>query len=154
MEKSNSSLKNETISAAIKKHRSLSLVSSISSKINTQRIKIFKKFNPSSRNSTSRKHEPTVATDIHSAPAWLRHTAAEVFTLFDTDGDQVISKNELGRVLTQIGQNPSEHDLNNWIKQVDSNGKGVIDFEGVLCFLYKNMKEYDIISLYLQHIQL
>ena len=56
----------------------------------------------------------------------------EVFNLFDKDGGGSIDTDELGAVMRSLGQNPSEADLKEMVKQVDIDGNGTIDFEEFL----------------------
>jgi calmodulin len=53
----------------------------------------------------------------------------EVFNLFDKDGSGTISASELGTVMRTLGQNPSETEVENMIREVDKDGNGEIDFE-------------------------
>jgi calmodulin len=47
----------------------------------------------------------------------------QAFRIFDKDDDGTISTQELGTVLRSLGQNPTEHDLEQIIKEVDVDGK-------------------------------
>jgi Ca2+-binding EF-hand superfamily protein len=47
----------------------------------------------------------------------------EAFSLFDKDGDGDITTKELGTVMRSLGQNPSESELQEMIKEVDADGK-------------------------------
>ena len=47
----------------------------------------------------------------------------EAFSLFDKDGDGSISTKELGTVMRSLGQNPSEDELTDMVKEVDVDGK-------------------------------
>ena len=47
----------------------------------------------------------------------------EAFALFDKDGDGTITTNELATVMKSLGQNPSEKDLEDMIREVDADGK-------------------------------
>lgn len=49
----------------------------------------------------------------------------EAFRLFDRDGDGTIDVTELGTVMTSLGQNVSEEDLNDIIKEVDADGESL-----------------------------
>ena len=52
-----------------------------------------------------------------------------IFNLFDVDGDQSITHEELGIVLRSMGQNPSEQELIDMISEMDEDGSGTVDFE-------------------------
>merc|ERR1719478_1281454 len=52
----------------------------------------------------------------------------EGFSHFDKDGDGTISSKELGTVMKNLGQNPSPIELQEMIKQVDTDGNGVIEW--------------------------
>ena len=53
----------------------------------------------------------------------------EAFAVFDQDGDGKISKDELREIMKALGQNPTETDLIEYIKECDKNGNGTIDFD-------------------------
>ena len=50
------------------------------------------------------------------------------FKLFDEDGDNTISTTEIGNILRELGQNPTESQLRKMISSVDTDGTGSIDF--------------------------
>ena len=52
-----------------------------------------------------------------------------IFNLFDVDGDQSITCQELGVVLRSMGQTPSDQELKEMIKDKDEDGSGTVDFE-------------------------
>ena len=52
------------------------------------------------------------------------------FTKHDTDGDGLISTQQLGRVMHSLGQNPTEADLQDLAYAMDTNESGTIDFPG------------------------
>uniref|UniRef100_A0A0E0KIA5 EF-hand domain-containing protein n=1 Tax=Oryza punctata TaxID=4537 RepID=A0A0E0KIA5_ORYPU len=56
----------------------------------------------------------------------------EVFAFFDKNNDGVITSEELGEVLSSLGQNHSEAELKRIIKEADADGNGVIDFHEFL----------------------
>ena len=47
----------------------------------------------------------------------------EAFEMFDKNGDNCITCKELGIVLRNLGQNPTEQELQTMIEQVDLDGK-------------------------------
>lgn len=47
----------------------------------------------------------------------------EAFSLFDKDGDGLITTKELGTVMRCLGQNPTEAELQDMINDVDVDGK-------------------------------
>lgn len=52
----------------------------------------------------------------------------EVFLLFDQDGDETISINDLGTVMRQLGQNPTEAELAAIIAEIDADGNKIVEF--------------------------
>ena len=52
-----------------------------------------------------------------------------IFNLFDVDGDQSITCQELGVVLRSMGQTPNDQELKEMIKDMDEDGSGTVDFE-------------------------
>ena len=47
----------------------------------------------------------------------------EAFSLFDKEGNGVISSKELGTAMRSLGQNPTESELHEMISEVDPDGK-------------------------------
>ncbi|KAJ8309337.1 hypothetical protein KUTeg_014211 [Tegillarca granosa] len=67
----------------------------------------------------------------------------EAFNIFDSNGGGTISHGELGTVMRSLGQNPTEKDLEEMIKEVDQDGNGEIDFEEFLLLMVKTMSKAD-----------
>jgi len=65
------------------------------------------------------------------------------FELFDRDRDGTITTKELGTVMKNLGQNLSETELEEMIKQVDLDGNGTIDFKEFLGLMVRKMKDTD-----------
>ena len=65
------------------------------------------------------------------------------FELFDKDRDGAINNRELGTVMRNLGQNPSEEELKQMIKEIDLDGNGVIDFNEFLYLMVKKMNGND-----------
>eukprot|EP01088_Endostelium_zonatum_P020516 TRINITY_DN7608_c0_g1_i1.p1 TRINITY_DN7608_c0_g1~~TRINITY_DN7608_c0_g1_i1.p1 ORF type:complete len:153 (-),score=58.12 TRINITY_DN7608_c0_g1_i1:81-539(-) len=53
----------------------------------------------------------------------------EAFAMFDKDGDETITVDELGLVLKSLGQAPTDQELRDMIHEVDEDGDGKIDFK-------------------------
>jgi len=67
----------------------------------------------------------------------------EAFSLFDKDGDGMITTRELGTVMRSLGQNPTEAELADMINEVDTDGSGTIDFPEFLNMMARKMKDSD-----------
>ena len=52
-----------------------------------------------------------------------------IFNLFDVNGDQSITFEELGVVLRSMGHNPSKRELIEMIGEMDEDDSGTVDFE-------------------------
>lgn len=53
----------------------------------------------------------------------------EVFQMFDVDGDETVSTEELKDVMAKLGQAPSDKELEDMINEVDEDGSGAVDFD-------------------------
>ena len=67
----------------------------------------------------------------------------EAFSLFDKDGDGSITSKELGTVMRSLGQNPTEHELQDMIAEIDAQGSGSIGFPEFLTLMARKMKDTD-----------
>ena len=67
----------------------------------------------------------------------------EAFSLFDKDGDGMITTKDLSSVMRSLGQNPTEAELQDSIQDVDTDGNGVIDFNEFLVMMGKRLKDTD-----------
>ena len=65
----------------------------------------------------------------------------EAFSLFDKDGSGTITVKELGSVMTSLGQNPTEPELQDMIHEVDVDGDGTIDFKEFLMMMVTTVKD-------------
>ncbi|CAI9781326.1 unnamed protein product [Fraxinus pennsylvanica] len=65
----------------------------------------------------------------------------EAFALFDKNGDGCITTTELGNVMRSLGQNPTEDELRDMIKEVDADGNGTIDLPEFLNLMVRKMKD-------------
>ena len=57
----------------------------------------------------------------------------ETFRIFDKDGDGAITKQELGTVMRNLGQCPSEEELQQLLNDIDINGNNSLTIS--LCVL-------------------
>ncbi|XP_022974413.1 calmodulin-like protein 11 [Cucurbita maxima] len=67
----------------------------------------------------------------------------EAFCLFDKDGDGCISIEELATVTRSLDQNPTEEELLDMIKEVDTDCNGTIEFSEFLNLMANRIKETD-----------
>ena len=65
----------------------------------------------------------------------------EAFSLFDKDGSGTITVKELGSVMTSLGQNPTEAELQDMINEVDVDGDGTIDSKEFLLMMVDRFKD-------------
>ncbi len=67
----------------------------------------------------------------------------EAFEIFDKDKDGYITIKELGEIMKQLGQVPSETELQDMINEVDVDGNGNIDFKEFLGLMARKMRDTD-----------
>lgn len=65
----------------------------------------------------------------------------EMFQLFDKDGDNTISSDEMGKVLRSLGFLMSNKEVRQAVKQIDTNGNGKIEFGEFRNFIIKQFKQ-------------
>lgn len=69
--------------------------------------------------------------------------------MFDRDGDGTITTNELGTVMKNLGQNPSQDELRQMISEVDEDGTFCIDFFVKQNGRYDEMRLHDEIAIHI-----
>ena len=67
----------------------------------------------------------------------------EAFNIFDKDKDGYITTKELGDIMKNLGQTPSEAELQDMINEVDIDGNGTIDFKEFLGLMARKMRDAD-----------
>jgi calmodulin len=56
----------------------------------------------------------------------------EAFRVFDKDGDGYISAAELRHVMANLGEKLTEQEVDEMIKEADTNGDGKVDYTGTV----------------------
>jgi calmodulin len=67
----------------------------------------------------------------------------EAFEIFDKDKDGYITIKELGEIMKNLGQQPTEAELQDMINEVDVDGNGNIDFKEFLGLMARKMRDTD-----------
>jgi calmodulin len=67
----------------------------------------------------------------------------EAFEIFEKDKDGYITTKELGDIMKNLGQTPSEAELQDMINEVDIDGNGTIDFKEFLGLMARKMRDND-----------
>lgn len=67
----------------------------------------------------------------------------EAFAVYDMNRDGSITTRELGTVMRQLGQNPTEAEILEMIKEVDKKYSGTITFEEFTMLMSGKMKNVD-----------
>lgn len=71
----------------------------------------------------------------------------ECFEMFDRNGDGTISVEELGSILRALGQNPTQAQVNDFMKKADKNGElFFLSFQSNTCTVNFISKERLIIA--------
>jgi calmodulin len=67
----------------------------------------------------------------------------EAFEIFDRNKDGFITIKELGEIMKNLGQAPTESELQDMINEVDIDGNGNIDFKEFLGLMARKMRDTD-----------
>ncbi|ELU09609.1 hypothetical protein CAPTEDRAFT_184797 [Capitella teleta] len=65
----------------------------------------------------------------------------ESFNLFDRDQNGQITTQELGAVMNNLGQSPSDTELRDMIRELDADGSGTVDFKEFLTMYARKKKD-------------
>ena len=65
----------------------------------------------------------------------------DAFSLFDTNDDGIITQKELRNILHSLGQNPTECELHDMIREVDADGNGFLNFNDFLSIMARRKKD-------------
>ena len=92
----------------------------------------------------------SVPEDLPKAPALpvpppdLMEEIAQGFILFDRNGDEVITVEELGQVMFSFGDKPTEEEVQIMITANDTSGDGVIDFPEFVRMMHNVPRQQDV----------
>ena len=67
----------------------------------------------------------------------------EAFQIFDVDGDDAISTDELGQVMRAMGYSPTQAELEEMIREVDADNNKVLDFSEFLTLMASKLRYND-----------
>lgn len=67
----------------------------------------------------------------------------EAFSLFDKDGDSKIKTSELGLLVRALNQNPTEAEVQKYIKEIDPDETGMFFFPDFVALMARNMQNVD-----------
>jgi calmodulin len=67
----------------------------------------------------------------------------EAFEIFDKNKDGYITIKELGEIMKNLGQTPTEAELTDMINEVDIDGNGNIDFKEFIGLMARKMRDTD-----------
>ena len=65
----------------------------------------------------------------------------EAFALFDVSGDGLVNVKEMQVIMRSLGQNPTEEEILDIMKEIDPKSEGETDFEGFLKLMRKKLNE-------------
>ena len=66
-----------------------------------------------------------------------------ITSLFDKDGDGQITSKEIMAVMKNLGQDPSEEELEEMVREVDVDGNGIVEFDEFLQLMARKLKGPD-----------
>lgn len=111
----------------------------------------FTNFRVARKNQIGRYHKP-VQKFVEGLTDEQVATFKEEFTMYDTDQDGFITKDELGTVLRSLGEDPSEMELSKMVAEVDVNNNDKIEFEEFLTMMavkmYAECDEHSLIEAF------
>ena len=67
----------------------------------------------------------------------------EAFKIFDKNNDGLITQDELKQLLNNIGQKPSDSEIQDMINEIDIDGDGKINFDNFITLMEKKLRDHD-----------
>lgn len=96
------------------------------------------------RNRTKRKKfnkGNSILSDGEMFWVLLKHTIfREAFAIFDTNRTGCITSSDLTAVMRNLGQNPSEKDIQDMVNEIDADGNATIEFDEFLNMMEQKMR--------------
>lgn len=71
----------------------------------------------------------------------------EAFSLFDKNGDQSISREELGAVLRALGRNPTQKEVEDMMREADTDKSGNLNYDEYVQVIAKHMTPLDEVKI-------
>jgi Ca2+-binding EF-hand superfamily protein len=65
----------------------------------------------------------------------------EAFHIFDENNDGFITPTELSAVMRALGQNPTSHDIEEWMRRTESERPGLVSFDDFLTLMSRHIQE-------------
>ena len=63
----------------------------------------------------------------------------DAFKVFDKDGNGFISASELRHVMTNLGEKLTDEEVNEMIREADTDGDGQVNYDGMDIYLIKRL---------------
>lgn len=107
-------------------------------------------FNRKKKNDTVSSPNQTTTTSPPQQPPprvpRIEEELEQVFKKFDINNDGKISFSELGSIIGSLGNRPTDEELHNMIKEVDSDGDGFIDLNEFIELNTKDINSADVLE--------
>jgi calmodulin len=76
----------------------------------------------------------------HEISSQKKNEYLEAFKIFDRNNDGQITQDELKLLLNNIGQKPSDSEIQDMINEIDIDGDGKINFDNFITLMEKKIK--------------
>ena len=79
----------------------------------------------------------------HEISSQKKNEYLEAFKIFDKNNDGQITQDELKQLLNNIGQKPSDSEIQDMINEIDIDGDGKINFDNFITLMEKKLRDHD-----------
>ena len=79
----------------------------------------------------------------HEISSQKKNEYLEAFKIFDRNNDGQITQDELKLLLNNIGQKPSDSEIQDMINEIDIDGDGKINFDNFITLMEKKLRDHD-----------